>query len=67
MLALQKMHCLNLKLFFFPCPGAIMTFSSLIIHGISETKAVSFDPLLCILNGFSTEPYSVLFRIVFSE
>ena len=54
------MHCLNLKLFFFPCPGAIM-------HGISETKAVSFDPLLCILNGFSTEPYSVLFRIVFSE
>ena len=42
-LALHKIHCLKLKLFFFPCPSAIMTFSSLIIDGISEKRNVSFE------------------------
>ena len=50
MLALQKLHFLKLKLFFFPCPDVIMTFSSLIIDGISETRAVSFDPVLSMHN-----------------
>ena len=42
-----------------------MTFSSLIIDGTSETRAVSFDPVQSILNVFSTELYFVSFEIIF--
>ena len=42
-----------------------MTFSSLITFEIYETRAVLFDPVLCILNGSSFEPYSVSFEITF--
>ena len=52
---------------FFPCPGGIATFSSLIIDGNSETKADSFDLVLCMFNGYSTELYFVLFEIIFCE
>ena len=58
MLALHKIHR-------FPCPDAIIAFSSLIICGVSETRAVSFDPVLRILDGSPTEPYSVSFEIIF--
>ena len=44
-----------------------MTFSSLTIDRNSETRAVSFDPVLCMLNGSSTEPYAVSFEIIFCE
>ena len=47
------------------CPDAIMTFSSSIIDEISGTRAVSFDPVLCILNGPSTEPYPASFETLF--
>ena len=67
MLVLQKIHHLKLQLFFFPCPGAIITFSSLIIYGTSETRAVSFNTVLCTLNGSLTESYSVSFEIIFCE
>ena len=43
-----------------------MRFSSLIIFGISETKFVSFDPVLCLLNG-SNKPYSVSIETFFCE
>ena len=42
-----------------------MTYLSLIIDGIFKTRAVSFDPVQCILKGSSTEPYSVSFEITF--
>ena len=41
-----------------------MKFSSLIIDGTSETRAVSFDPVQSILNVFSTELYFVSFEII---
>ena len=56
-----------MKTGFFPCPCAIITFPSLIIDGNSETWAVSFDPVLCILNGSSTEPFFVSFEVFFWE
>ena len=55
MLTLQK---------FFPTPDAILTFSSLVIYVISEIKTVSFDTVLGILNAFSTEPFSVSFKVI---
>ena len=48
MLALQK---------FFPCPGGTITFSSLIIFGISETRLVSFDAVLSMIRGSSLKHY----------
>ena len=39
--------------------GTITTFSSLIIFGISETRAVSFDAVLCMFWGSSNETNSV--------
>ena len=65
MLILHKIYHLKLKLFFLPCPGIIMKFSSLIIDGIFEARAISFDPVLWKLNEFSAEPYSVSFEIIF--
>ena len=59
MLALHKNSSLKIETGFSPCPGANVTFSSLIIFGISETRVVSFDAVLCMFRGFSTEPYSV--------
>ena len=53
MLVLRKIHHLKLKQVFFPCTGVIMTFSLLVIYGTSETRAVSFDAVLCTLNGSS--------------
>ena len=44
----------------YPCTGAIMTISSLIIDGI-------FDTVLWKLNGALTEPHSVLLEIFFCE
>ena len=49
---------------FFPKPDPITTFSSLVIYGISEIKTVSFDIVLRILNAFSTEPFSVSFKVI---
>ena len=46
---------LKIENVFSPCPGAIITFSSLVIFGISETRVVSFDPVMCIFRGSSTE------------
>ena len=43
MFALHKIHHLKLKLFFFPCPGRIMIFLSLIIYEISETMDPHFN------------------------
>ena len=69
MLYLHKIYYLKLKSLkpYFPFPGAIMTFSSLVIREISETRALSFEPVLCILNESSIEPYTVLFEIFFCE
>ena len=43
-----------------------ITFSSLIIFGISETRAVSFDAVMCIFRGSSIEAYSVSVSLLFS-
>ena len=45
---------------FFLGSDAIIACLSLIIYGNSETRAVSFDPVLCLLNGS-------LFEIFFCE
>ena len=42
-----------------------MTFSSIVIYWISETGAVSIDPVLCKLNGSLAEPSSVSFEMIF--
>ena len=60
------MLALKIETVFFPCPGAIKTFSSLIIFGISETRVVSFDAVLCMFRGSSTEAHSVLVSFLFS-
>lgn len=48
-----------IKTYLFPCPGVIMTFLSLVIYGISKTRSVSFDGILRVITGSSTEPYSI--------
>ena len=50
----------------FSCPGTIITFSSKITFGISEERVVSFDAVLCMLRGSSTEAYSVPASFLFS-
>ena len=66
MLVLHKIHHLKSKLVFFSRHGAIIIFSSLIIFGISETRVVSFDAVLCMSSGSSTAAYSVSVSLLFS-
>ena len=42
-LAIQKNSSLEIETDIFPCPGAIITFSLLIVAGISETRTFPFD------------------------
>ena len=51
----------------FHWPGGVLTFSSLIILGISEIRVVSFVAVLCMFKGSSTEAYSapLVFSLLF--
>ena len=59
-----KFITLNWNCLFFYYAGAIITFSSLIMFGISETRVVSFDAVLFIFRRSSTEAYSVSVSIL---
>ena len=54
------------KISFFSFLGAIITFSSLIIFGILETRVPPFDAVLCMFRGSSTKAYSVSESFLFS-
>ena len=49
----------------FSCPDAVLAILSLIILGISDTSAASFDAVLCMFSESSTEANSISLLVPF--
>ena len=64
MLILHKRHHATMILLFF-LALVIITFSLPIIFGISETRVISFDAVLCIFKGSSVNVNSDSFSKIF--